>query len=307
VTYFRHLPRLFMAKKISFISFCLLALISFPLLTKAVTIGPARLEYSTDPGAKLEGNMFLINESDAPQTFYPSFERFTEDNGQKIFTRETSDLSTWFQMSPSETLKPGEQRNIPFVINVPQNAPPGGHFAVIWWSTTPPGDNDKQVAIVTRAGVLVYLTVSGDIKEGGNIESLSIDKKSALSSGPFTFSTYFKNTGNVAIKPIGTVTVKNILGMTSAVIPMNKDGGAILPQSRKGFSAVWADKGFHFGPYHASLLLNFGTNKTAEADQWFWVFSWSGILTLLVLILVIVGLPRIIRRYNRWIIDKARS
>jgi hypothetical protein len=209
-------------------------------------------------------------------------------------------------MSTSETLKAGEQRVIPFTVKIPADAAPGGHFAVIWWSTTPPGESGKQVAIVTRAGVLVYLTISGNIQESGNVVDLSPSVPHNIAIAlPINFSVLFKNTGNVSLKPIGSLTIRNMLGMTTAVIPVNPDQGAILPQSRKSFSAAWDDHAWHFGLYHASLDMAYGTATLhANGSTWIAVFSWQGIAIALLIILLLFILPKAIRRYNRWVVRR---
>ncbi len=299
-------PFLIMFKRI-FLAVLVGSLIA-PFAVHAVTVGPVRLEYFVNPGDTMQGSMVVINEDQETKTFYPSFERFTEDNGQKIFTKETSDLSTWFNMAPSIELKPGEQRFVPFTIEVPQDGAPGGHFAVIWWSTTPPGSGGQQVAIVTRAGVLVYLTVAGDIEESGIVEDLTANQASLWNKGPISFTTAFKNTGNVSLKPAGTLTVKNLFGMTVGTIPVNRDGAAVLPQSRKSFTSDWADDGARFGLYRAHLDITFGqSNSKAEAGIWFWVLPWQYDLIVLIVLLIIIFLPSSVRRYNRWIVERSRK
>jgi hypothetical protein len=285
----------------------LVGLVTTPFLTRAVTVGPPRLEYSLDPGQTITGSMIVINEGGDTQTFYPSFERFTEDNGEKVFTKETSDLATWFRMEQAVTLKGGQSQSVPFSIVAPPDAAPGGHFAVIWWSTTPPGQSKDQVAIVTRAGVLVYVRVSGNIVEDGSIQDFEVDHSIATSL-PLTFTTVFKNSGNVGIKPTGLITIKNLFGVTVITVPFNKELGFILPQSRKSFNSVWLDTGFHFGIYHAVLDLKYGdSEKTASAARWILILSPLGIAGLILLIFLIIGLPPTIRKYNRWIIERSRG
>ena len=88
---------------------------------KAITVGPVKLEYSADPGDTIKGEIFVQNEDPkaGTATFYPVFEKFTEDGGNKIFTAEESDLSTWFRMAEGVTLKPQEYKYIPFKIVIP--------------------------------------------------------------------------------------------------------------------------------------------------------------------------------------------
>lgn len=277
-------------------------------ITKAVTVGPVKLEYVVDPGKTLKGNFFLQNEGSVTQNFYPSFERFMEDSsGQKNFTKEESDLATWFKVATPVVLRPGEGKQIPFTIVVPKNAPPGGHFAVIWWITTPPGPAGKQVSIVTRAGILVYLTVTGDVKEEGSLLGFYPATR-FFTSTPLNFSILFKNSGNTYLKPSGSVQIKNIFGGVAAEAPVNEFGSNVFPQVNKTFSVSLNPTGFFFGLYHAVLNLSYGSNQqTVSAGRWMIIASWGKIIVFLVILfLIFFAIPKGIKKYNAWILSKAR-
>ncbi len=281
-----------------------------PPVSRAVTVGPVKLEYKVDPGETLRGELFLQNEGSVTQTLYPSFERFTEDSsGQKNFTKEESDLSTWFKIISSVTLKSGEGRQIPFTIQVPKNAPPGGHFAVIWWSSSPPGGNSKQVSIITRAGILVYLTVSGNVNEAGSLKEFYPSTR-FFTSFPLNFSILLENSGNTYLKPVGILKVKNLFGGTAMEGPVNEFGSNVFPQISKGFSVILnPEKGFFFGPYRAVLELNYGDpQQTVTKNVWFLILPWGTLIGFIILLfLIFFAVPRGIKKYNAWIISKARK
>lgn len=280
-----------------------------PFYSFAVTVGPVKMEYSVDPGGIIEGKLFLMNETGGTQTFYPSFEKFIEVSGEKQFLpKESTELARWFKTENSITLGAGEQKNVPFVIEIPQNAPPGGHFAVIWWSTAPP--DGPGARIVTRAGILVYLRVSGDIKESGEV--LSFDAVKFHNWLPVNFNLIFKNTGNVHLKPTGEIKIKNIFGITKAVLSPNPNTLQVLPESEKSFTLAWNSEkwgGFAFGPYSAKLNLIYGEEqKEISKKIWFFVFPWKiSLIAILVLLILIFGFTKGIKRYNRWIINKAQN
>lgn len=293
------------------ISLPILALAIIVLTTSvahAVTVGPIKLEYLTDPGKTIKGKLFLQNEEGVVRSFYPSFEKFTEVNGEKSFTKEKSDLSTWFQIEQKITLKPGEGKQIPFKINVPNNAPPGGHFTVIWWSTSPPSESGEQVSIVTRAGILVYLTVSGNVRESGSLSNFS--GLNRFSSGaPFTFNYTVTNTGNTYLKPVGELVIKNIFGKKRAGMPANQYGTNILPQSSRDFNEQIQSDNFFFGIYRAELNIAYNASgQQTSQNFWFFVLPWgASVITILVLLFIFLIVPRGIRKYNAWIIQQARD
>lgn len=285
------------------------SMILVPVFSHAVTVGPAKLEYTVDPGSVMKGELFLLNEGSEAKTFYPTFERFTErDNGEKNFTKEESDLATWFTVAPSVKLSSGENRQIPFTITVPKDAPPGGHFAVIWWSTSPPGKGKEQVSIVTRAGILVYLTVTGDSMESASITWFGAAKR-FFGSLPINFSFIFSNTGNSYLRPSGEVRIKNILGSVKEMIPVNPHGAIVLPQVEKSFALTLGSNAFFFGPYRAELDLTYG-EKQQKLSESFWVLilPWKAILFVaILLVLILFVIPRGIKKYNKWIIHKSRG
>lgn len=277
-----------------------------PLLSLAITVGPTRLEYSVDPGAVIKGQVHIYNEGQAAQTFYPNFEKFTEVNGQKVFLKEEADLASWIETAKSVHLAAGEGADVPFTINVPKNAPPGGHFAVIWWSSTPPGPAGKQVSIVTRAGILVYLRVSGNVVESADV---SFSSSRIFMSLPISLSVNFKNTGNSYLKPYGTFKLKNIFGGTAASLPFNEFGSNILPQSQKSFDLTVNSAGWFFGPYRAEADLTYGdSNKTLSRSYWILILPIRGVIIFLLgLAVIFFAIPRGIKKYNRWIVNRVQK
>lgn len=296
-----------MKKNHAIILFLAVGFLSLPFFYSfAVTVGPAKIEYSADPGSVISGKLFLMNETGQAQTFYPGFEKFIEVNGEKRFLPgEESELAKWFETVDSVALAPGEQSNVPFSINLPQNAPPGGHFAVIWWSTAPP--DGQGAKIVTRAGILVYLRVSGEIKESAEVSAFSAAKFHNWL--PVNFTLIFKNTGNVHLKPTGEIKIKNIFGATKAVLSPNPNALQVLPQSEKNFNLTWDSEkwsGFAFGPYSAELNLIYGEEKKEiNKNIRFFIIPWKiSLIAILILIIIIFVFTMGIKRYNQWIVRK---
>ena len=163
------------------------------LPVNAVTVGPAKLELSVDPGEVVKGEFFLQNDEKVARKFVAVFEGFTEEGVEKVFFSDTSDLASWFKTRDDIVLGPGEFQNVPFTLTVPKDAAPGGHFAVIWWGTASP--ESKQVSIVTRAGILVYLRVSGEVNESAELLKFAAEGGFFQTKMPENFVISFKNSG----------------------------------------------------------------------------------------------------------------
>jgi hypothetical protein len=133
--------------------------------------------------------------------------------------------------------------------------------------------------------------VNGEGREEGNIEDFKLmgPKKKIYAKSPDGFELAYKNTGTVHLVPYGTVTVKNIFGHTTAVVPV--DAFFALPQATRYREITWSNSGFSFGRYTATLSLFKGyDNQYAEAKLAYWVLPWKILLATFVVILLLVAL-----------------
>ena len=302
---------------------------------QAVTLIPPSIELiDVSPGEVVTTKVKLFNETATAVTLYPSRANFTaldETGTPNIQPASEEDLAGWLTLEPGPfTIQPGERLEIPVEVKVPADATPGGHFATILFSPQPPAAvQGGQLAIGQKIGTLVLVRVTGIINESGSIVEFDTDSgQHTFTRLPIDFLLRFKNSGNVHIRPTGTVTIRNLIGGTSATVPINSGLGAVLPLSTRKFEATWArqpgstaNKGFFqeigqewqnfaLGPYTASVNLTFGlsNDKSDQAILRFWVVPWRlllvGALVILLLVLLIIFL---IKRYNRWVISRAQK
>jgi len=312
----------------------------------ALTISPVRMEISGDPGQTLHGQIELFNEQGETKTFYSSTANFEArgESGAPYFLPDTNKgLASWITVQESATLKAGERKEIPFTIQIPQSAEAGGYFAATLWGTSPNGQQGGQVSVSGRLGVLILLSVKGEVKEGGGLLDFKIEEGGRfVNSLPITFVYRFSNDGSERVKPTGELKVKNLFGFTTVTLNANPQSGNILPGSIRKFSIVWAEKNqeksavvslptteespgffgavknqwqnFALGLYKAELNLSYGklseaeaTNK-AEASYRFFVVPWQ-LLSIIIFILAVIGFIGWfgLKKYNRWIIKKAQG
>jgi len=315
----------------------------------ALTISPVRMEISGDPGQTLGDTLELFNEQDETKTFYSSAANFEArgESGAPYFLPDTNKgLASWISVQESVTLKAGERTKIPFTIQIPAKTEAGGYFAAVLWGTSPAGQQGSgQVSIGGKLGVLILLSVKGELKEGGGLLDFKIEEGGRfVNSLPIVFVYRFSNDGSERVKPTGELKVKNLFGFTTVTLNANPQSGNILPGSIRKFSVVWSGenqqdktavtateettkdgqgffaavknqwKNFALGPYKAELNLTYGklseaeaTNK-AEASYRFFVVPWQ-LLSIIIVILGIIGFLAFVglKKYNRWIIKKAQS
>jgi hypothetical protein len=296
---------------------------------QALTISPARAELTGDPGESIPGSFVLINEQSADQTFYTSVENFDSqgESGTPNFTTSKEGLASWVKVIDKITLKKGERLTVPYSIDIATSADSGGHFAAIFLSTVPPTIGEGQVSVGAKVGMLVFLKVTGAIKEEGGLSSFAIkDGKKVLSSLPVEFIYKFKNDGNDRVNPEGNIVVKNMFGQETATIDANKAKGNILPNSTRRFDARLGDmdapavsapfmdqvkfqtKNFALGMYTANLNMTFGNKGVAESTLTYFIIPWQ-LLSIVfgVILVIVIMLIMMLKRYNRWIIKQARG
>ncbi len=323
--------------RIFFIVFTIMTLgvWSYPSITQALTLTPTRFEIRGDPGDILTEEMLLINENETAETFYSSFANFEAqgDSGTPAFVEPKDDLGTWMTTDSSAVyLAPHEQKIIPFKITIPKDAEPGGHFAVIFWGTSPSGAQG-QVSIGAKTGILVLLSVNGEVKEAaGLLDFNTVNNTFFYKTLPVSMEYRIKNDGGDRIKPEGEIVIRNTLYLPTEKLDANPTEGNVLPASIRKISVDWINyerqadsvtpegmfkkfwsnaeyqwKNFAVGLYSANLKLAYGSEREqVKKTIFFFVFPWQLVLVMLVsLIVVIYGGIMLIKRYNKWIIKKA--
>lgn len=311
-------------KKVSFVGILLTSL----SVAQALTVSPARLEITVDPGVAKSDEFTLINEQDVDQVFYTSVENFEAqgESGTPNFVPGKDGLASWVEVVDKITIKKGEKIKVPFTINVPQGADAGGHFAAIFLSTQPPAVSGGEVSVGAKIGMLMLVRVSGDIKEEGGIRSFLLKSGSRFATTlPVDFVYRFNNNGNDRAKPVGDIKIRNTFGITTETLNANTTEGNVLPGSIRKFEVRWGEeealpasapffsfvkyemRNFAMGIYFANLDLTFGTSGKTSSSTWFVIIPWH----LLIIIIIIAGiiftvLRYALKRYNKFIIKQAR-
>jgi len=312
--------------------------ISFAFIpaASAVTLIPPSLEIGLTPGQTTETKIKLYNETQNTIQLYTETRSFVAkgETGQPDFDFESEPigLGNWIEVEAGPiVLKSGERYEIPVKINTPVDADPGGHYASLFFSSSPQDATGAgTVSIASKLGTLILGRVAGDVIEDGTITEFGLTGgKTTLNRLPVDFFTRFQNTGNVHLRPEGDIAIDSMFGKQVDTLEVNASKGATLPKSIRRYEVTW-EKGqvksssgnfftkffdeyanernnFGFGKYTANLSVHAGTNSIDDsATTTFWVIPWHIIVVWgIVAILVIVILIFMIKRYNTWILKKA--
>lgn len=294
---------------------------------QALEIAPPVLNIKADPGEVVKSEIKLRDVSTSPLVVRNQINDFVaagEDGTPKLLIDEYGNaesspysLKDWVQPLPQFTLKPKEVNNLAVTIRVPADAAPGGYYAVIRFTASPPGLDGSGVSLSASLGTLVLLRVNGDAKESMEVEEFSATKNGSpnwlFESQPITFVTRVKNEGSTHEQPVGQIAVKDMFGNPVAGINVNLAQGNVLPSSIRKFEPVLDESvignRFLFGRYTADLKLSYGTQgQTITASTSFWVIPWRLIgFAILLLVIVFIVIRIALRRYTERVVARSRG
>jgi hypothetical protein len=91
-------------------------------------------------------------------------------------------------------------------------------------------------------------------------------------------------------RPIGLITITDMLGNEVGEVRVNDSSGAVLPQTERAFEVTWTDDGFHIGRYNAKASIVFGDvgRQTVTRDVVFWMLPAKELGIALALLLATV-------------------
>ncbi len=311
-----------MKKIFSFLFIFLASLIAFQ--ASALTLSPAKIEIDGDPGSVLSGVINLYNEQENSEIFYTSFENFEpgDDSGTPRFIGANDGLATWMSAQESISLVPQERAEVPFKITIPAGTEPGGYFAALFFGNQPQ-NNDGQVSIGGRIGVLVLLRVNGDISENGETTFSTKNNNKFFDATPVSFEYRFSNNGGDRVVPKGDIVIKNIFGTETATLKANEIDGSVLPGSGRRFTTLWGEeqslnffekikhqiKDFHFGYYTAHLNLGWGlSQQTSHNTTSFFMLPWQLLVVLIAIVsLFLFTIKKILKSYRAAIIREIQK
>lgn len=308
---------------------------SMPLQTQAASSGgngqrvsPVRTDVTIYPGKSETVTVNITNVTTKPaelQAVINDFVASTNESGEPAIILNPN------QYAPKHSLKryakvgigsfklgPGEQKNIPIVINIPSNAAGGGYYGAVRFA---PASNkngpNENVSLAGSVGSLILVKVPGDVKEQLSIASFDArvnDRPSTFffRSNDINAVVRFQNQGNIQVQPFGKILLKNRSGKVLASYEVNsaQPPGNVLPDSIRKFTIPLKDKVGSFGQYKLEGNFGYGTNgQLLSASTTFYVIPFWMIIAFVLLVLLIAfivfGLPRLIKAYNRRVLQRA--
>lgn len=258
------------------------------------------------PGEIRQVEVRVVNSGTRPMTIATDALDFTvgEDGATPVAITETVEganrwsLASWLTMTPNEqTLGPGQMGVINVLIQVPEDALPGGHYAMI---THRPSagpidaeENTAASAINQRVGTLLYVVVDGPINEEAYITNFIIPKY--LEFGPVPFSFTIDNRSDIHITPQMGLTITNMFGQEVETIqPETKN---VFPFTSRSIEGEW-ERIWGIGKYNAELKMSYGeTGKVVISKTSFWLIPIKLVIAALIVLLTAIAAIISIRRH----------
>jgi hypothetical protein len=245
-----------------------------------LTVTPPLFQLGLTPGEVWSSNIQVVNPNPYDITVLAEPVLFRQIGGQESGRPEfylpgengeepaSNTLADWITVPTQAVSIQREQTyTLPIVINVPENAPPGGHYAAILIGNRPPEApvEGGTVSVTSSIAALVFLRVAGEVTELGRIREFSTEQ-TIYEEALARFSLRFENQGNVHLQPQGDITIYNMFGKKRGFIPINQGNngyGNVLPNTIREFTFVWdSDSGlWDIGRYRAEATIGYGENE----------------------------------------------
>ncbi len=193
-------------------------------------------------------------------------------------------LASWLTLAPAQhKLGNEEVATINVLIEVPKDALPGGHYAMIYHRPVNAASVDVSGSGVSqRVGTLLYVMVKGPINEEAYINRFDWPK--FLENGPVNFSLNIDNQSDVHINAKPVLKVYNLFGKQIANIEI--EGKNIFPKSERAFSGTW-NKVWGLGYYKAVVETIYGSQgKVMTATASLFLIPVKIILLILIVTLI---------------------
>ena len=261
----------------------------------SLTAIPPRLEIEAVPGKIITKTVKVRNDSTVEIIISINVKDYivSDETGTPIqleLSSETSanrwSASSWIQVSPSRlVVGPSEIKAMVVTIITPEDALPGGHYAMIIHSPDASASLDQSgSAIVANVGTLLYLKVPGQIRQEAKVKIFSAPE--FQEQGPVNFQTVITNLSDIHITPVGSIKITNWLGQKSDELILKNSN--IFPYASREFQNT-LDRKWLFGRYKANLLASFGTSGDFVVDSlYFWVIPWRLVILVIVALTIIV-------------------
>lgn len=262
-----------------------------------------KFSFSGDPGSKIDGKIRLLNmnkDTDLIANTYPVGTKVDAQGSiSSRIKKDPGPEAKWIAMAETIPLKKGEEKIVPFTINIPGNARPGDHSMVIQTETIFPTQKDAVIPKMTNGGKVIITSAVGNMinlrVSGKEIISALIGKLRMTEKNPYTFRIEVENSGNITLKPKITTTIDSVLRTVAPESIPASESFQILPEGKTEMVIKW--KYQKIGIYTLRFEIDYnGKREMREMKVIIYPSVTEIAISILILIIIICGITYYIRR-----------
>ncbi|MBD3363152.1 hypothetical protein GF362_05510 [Candidatus Dojkabacteria bacterium] len=243
-------------KKLFVILISILSIVSLftPRLVRAqkesgISVSPSFFDLPlAEPGNNFELNIKITNYNDNKLSIDPKFYNveYSEEPGQGIKLNDTPDAppANWIKRKSTEEiiLNSGEKVLVPFILQIPTDAKPGGYYPAIMFDFQPDQELEN-IGATSQIASRIYLYIKGE-KEQDKISIEEFTPKNTISFAPRNqFTVAYRNSGATHIRPRGVIEIYDPEGIRQTnTLTLNDKFIYLLPNQFVKESTKWEDK-----------------------------------------------------------------
>lgn len=252
------------------------------------TVSPPVYDLQASPGQTIVQKMTVHNDADVSQSYTPVVNTIApanEQGGLAFGPTNSNDLSGWITVAPSKLdLPAGQSGEFMITVKVPANASAGGHYATVFAKSETGSVNVNGASLTPLIGTSLLLKVAGNLTESADVVEFSTSRARLIPGEPIDFSVRVRNTGNVHVRPQGTIQIFRD-NVKVDEVAVNDDGLTVLPSSIRKFAAS-SNKTLPSGSYTARLTMTYGAGQTLSVPAIsFVVIGEASVATMVAIIL----------------------
>lgn len=307
-----------------------------------ITLSPVFLDLTATPSSTVKEAIRIQNNASGDRTFDIKVIKLQPGDDSTVKPVEPTpedEYINWIKFENKQiTIRAREILTVGFTITVPSNAAFGYYYAVMFQNV--PSQTDANNKISGSAAVPILLNVKApNVKIQAQVTSFT-PLHFVNNTLPVDFQVTMENTGNLHIRPLGNIFIRNRTHKDIAILEVNPTSGTILPNGKRTFNVRWDDgfmvrkevmeggevkvgkngkpvtqltfnwdklTKFRLGPYYATMLMVYDDGQRdvpIEKTITFWVIPYSFIIIGLVGLVVFIV---IIRFLLKWYVNKQLS
>jgi hypothetical protein len=245
---------------------------------QSITASPTNERISLAASGTYDGLVKITNTGETGYQFTTAAKPFSvsgENYDQSFTVRpDLVDASKWFSFPKSTySASPKEEVAVAYHIKVPADIAAGGYYAVIFAETQPPATS-QGITAHKRVGVLVYLTVTGNVISSGNVAGYDVPV--IHTQAPLQAGIRIQNTGNVHFDATVSLVVSDMFGNTKTTLETTN---LIFPKSTRKLELDWA-KAPSFGIFRVAGTVTYLGKTQALPDRYTLMLSATGFLVI---------------------------